>query len=254
MANHPTTVSSLLDCSQVHPNWRNSLSRALDHVETGYLTSLLDDDQWLPGNNNLFAAFRDDPQNCRYLLFGESPYPRKESANGIAFYDAAVERLWSDKGLSKSINRATSLRNILKAMLLAQGLIKPDLQGKITQPMIAAIDKSTLIDSIHELFSSLQQKGFLMMNATPVLHPQRKPQHEARFWLEFNNRLLQQMANTLPQKPQLVLWGKIAQQIEQYPIAQQFPHLICEHPYNISFITQPEMQTLFSELKLLDKY
>ena len=253
MANNPNTVSSLLDFSQVHPNWRDCLSRALDCVEKNYLASLLDDNQWLPGNNHLFAAFRNDPQNCRYLLFGESPYPRIESANGIAFYDAAVDQLWSDKGLSKSINRATSLRNILKAMLLAQGLLKPDLQGKITQPMIAAIDKSTLIDSIHELFSRLQQKGFLMMNATPVLHPQRKPQFEARFWLEFNNRLLQEMAKTLPQKPQLVLWGKIAQQIEQYPVAQQFPRLICEHPYNISFITQPEMQTLFAELRLLDK-
>ena len=86
---------------------------------------------WLPGRDHLFAAFQRDLVNCRYILIGESPYPRRQSANGIAFYDAAVDQLWSDKGLSKAVNRATSLRNIIKTALLAQGLIEPDADGKI---------------------------------------------------------------------------------------------------------------------------
>ncbi len=116
----------------------------------------------------------------RYLLIGESPYPRRESANGIAFYDAAVGELWSDRGLSKAVNRATSLRNIVKTALLGEGLLQRDADGKITQDAIARLDKSGLIQTLPELFDNLASAGFLMLNATPVLHPERKPAVEAR--------------------------------------------------------------------------
>ena len=80
----------------------------------------------MPGIDQLFSAFRRDRHNLRYILIGESPYPRAESANGIAFYDAAVNALWSETGLSKPVNRATSMRNIIKTALLAEGLIETD--------------------------------------------------------------------------------------------------------------------------------
>ena len=171
MRDNQALIEELLDRSAVHDEWRPLLSPALHQVDDVYLQSLLLDDTWLPGNNRLFAAFQRDLQHCRYILLGESPYPRIESANGIAFYDAAVNELWSDQGLSKAVNRATSLRNIIKTALLAQGLIHADVDGKIPQARIAAVDNSRLIQTIDELFSRLQQRGFLMFNATPVLHP-----------------------------------------------------------------------------------
>ena len=43
----------------------------------------------------------------RYVLFGESPYPRAQSANGYAFWDAAANSLWAEEGgLHQLLNRA----------------------------------------------------------------------------------------------------------------------------------------------------
>jgi len=248
-----TPIQQLLKASSIHPEWEQPLGNALQSVESRYLQNLLSHPQWLPGSHQLFSAFRRDLSGCRYILFGESPYPRRESANGIAFYDAAVNQIWSDAGLSKAVNRATSLRNIMKTMLLAEGLLQPDKDGKITQAAIAQLDKQGLIQTIEELFSTLQQRGLLLFNATPVLHPARKPQQEARFWSDFVESLLQQIASHAETLPTLLLWGKIAQQITQLESAKAYPGLISEHPYNLSFIQNPAMQALFADLKILKK-
>ena len=94
--------------------------------------------------------------SVRTILFGESPYPREGSANGYAFWDAAVENLWSDSGLSKAVNRATSLRNFIKMLLLARG----DLNHDFSQPAIAQLDKSTFHRTADEFFTGLLNKGF----------------------------------------------------------------------------------------------
>lgn len=243
----------LLDCSKVHPQWRPLLIEALKQVDSDYIGRLQLDETWLPGIDRLFAAFRRDAKTVRFVLIGESPYPRKESANGIAFHDAAVTELWSENGLSKSVNRATSMRNILKTALLAEGLAIADSEGKISQQQIAQTDKAGLIQSMDELFGNLHQRGFLMLNATPVLHPGRKPAKEATYWQGFLEKLLELLAESLSQPATLILWGKIAEAIEALPASQSFHKLKCEHPYNISFIHNPSMQSLFAELNLLQQ-
>lgn len=241
-----------MQASNVHPEWQEILEAAFAEVNTEYLNALQLDNSWLPGIQNIFAAFRRDLSNCQYILFGESPYPRKESANGIAFYDAAVNELWSDTGLSKAVNRATSLRNILKTALLAEGRITTQANGKISQSSIADVDKRDLIQSINQLFTELQQRGFLMFNATPVLHPRRKPKLEAGYWGEFVHQLLIQIADRTQKPPTLVLWGKIAQKLQAYPVTDLYPQLVSEHPYNLSFIHNRDMQKLFADLRILE--
>ena len=243
----------LMRRSQVHPEWQQILGEALATIDPDYLHSLLHDDSWLPGSDKLLAAFRRDRTGLRYLLVGESPYPRAESANGIAFYDAAVTDLWSDQGLSKPVNRATSLRNIMKTALLAEGLLQKDSNSKIPQQSIAEIDKRQLIETLGEFFDNLQQAGFLMLNATPVLHPQRKPVQEARYWQAFLTQLLASVSAQPTHPVTLVLWGKIAQVVEASPASSMYQKLICEHPYNISFIDNPQMQQLFASLALLQQ-
>ena len=240
-----------LDASAVHSEWRPVLREVLTQVDQGYLEELKNDPDWLPGPSKLLAAFQRDLSHCHYILFGESPYPRAESANGIAFHDAAVTDLWSEKGLSKSVNRATSLRNILKTALLAEGLIQANADGSIPQSLITEVNKDKLIQTIEELFSALHANGFLMLNATPVLHSQRPVPREARYWTRFSESLLEHIADQIPNLPTLVLWGKIAEKIIAYPVSQRFPILRCEHPYNLSFIHNPDMLKLFAELKLL---
>ena len=243
----------LISRSAVHDQWRGILIDALEAVDTDYLLQLLHSQDWLPGIDNLFSAFRRDRLGVRYVLIGESPYPRRQSANGIAFYDGAVDELWSETGLSKSVNRATSLRNLIKATLLAEGYVEMDSQGKISQASIARVDKSGIVKTLSEIFHALENNGFLMLNATPVLHPERKPSLEAKYWHGFLVRLLERLADSLNQTVTLVLWGKIAELIEPLEVADRYRKLVCEHPYNLSFIQNPKMNTLFRELKLLSR-
>ena len=245
------SVSDLIDASGVHDEWREILQTALSRVDPAYLDSLLQDDSWLPGADRLLAAFRRDRSGLRYLLIGESPYPRAESANGIAFYDAAVGNLWSDSGLATAVNRATSLRNIVKTALLAEGLVEPNDSGRVTQQAIAGLDKDGLVQSLADLFANLELAGFLLLNATPVLHPARKPAQEARFWHDFLDRLLNAIADQSERRITLVLWGKIAALVEALPASSRFEKLICEHPYNVSFIGNPAMLELFAQLQIL---
>jgi len=245
------SISALIESSGVHDEWRAVLETALARVDSAYLDSLLRQGGWLPGGDRLLAAFRRDRVGLRYLLIGESPYPRAESANGIAFYDAAVGELWSDSGLSTAVNRATSLRNIVKTALLAEGLVAADDSGKVTQQAIAGLDKTGLVQSLDELFDNLERAGFLLLNATPVLHPERKPAQEARYWHDFLDSLLQTIADEADERITLVLWGKIAALIEALPASSGFDKLVCEHPYNISFIENPQMLKLFARLRVL---
>jgi len=248
-----SSIDTLIECSGVHDDWRLILAESLLNLEPDYLASLLRDDTWLPGVDRLLAAFRRNRSGVRYLLIGESPYPRRESANGIAFYDAAVGSLWNEQGLSKAVNRATSLRNIVKTALVAEGHLQKDSAGKITQESIARLDKHGLIRTLPELFQNLENAGFLMLNATPVLHSERKPAHEARYWLQFLERLLALIVNNSSRRVTLLLWGKIAKLVETMPASNHYDKIVCEHPYNISFIDNPEMLQLFAELQLLQK-
>lgn len=253
MVTHKKIIPQLLELSAVHEEWFDLLQGALSQVNYDYIQQLLEHEDWLPGKRNLFAAFRRDLKHCNFILFGESPYPRRESANGIAFYDAAVSDIWSNNGLSKGVNRATSLRNIVKTALVAQQLIQPMDDGKIPQSLIAELDKQGLVSNISELFDNLQQLGFLLFNATPVLHQSIKPVVEARYWTPFIDQLLQEITLHKSTLPTLVLWGRIAHQMESVAAANNYKKIIGEHPYNLSFIQNPDMLKLFAELNILQK-
>ena len=226
----------------VHPEWRELLSDALDAMDPGYLHGLTSSSDWLPGKALLLAAFRTPLSQARYILFGESPYPRQASANGYAFWDAAVESLWSKRGLSKEINRATSLRNLMKMFLYARG----SLQDDRTQDVIAKLDQSIYYQTADSMFTGLLEKGFILLNASLVYHEGKIPYH-ARMWRPFIRVLLDRLVAYNPSF-QLILFGRIAEQI---PERERFSCLIAEHPYNLSFITNPQVVDFFKPLDIL---
>ena len=228
--------------NQAHPQWQSILTHALQAMDESYLQSLHLNQEYLPCFNQLFNAFSMPLCSVRYILLGESPYPRAQSANGYAFWDAAVGSLWSVKGLSKDVNRATSLRNLMKMLLLARG----DLQDDCSQEAIARLDKSAYIESAAELFNGLIERGFLLLNASLVYSAGKVPYH-ARQWRGFMHRLLVALAEHNP-SIQLILLGKIAAQV---PEASLFNGLVAEHPYNISFITNPAVIDFFKPMDLL---
>src|SRR4051794_14850773 len=108
----PSIPAVFLDMLTVaDPSWRPVLQKGLQAVaaaDPDYLPALAHD-TYLPTEGRLFAAFAQPLPAVRYVLVGEGPYPREQSATGVCFMDGAVELLWSDKGLSKQVNRATSL-------------------------------------------------------------------------------------------------------------------------------------------------
>lgn len=229
---------------QVHPQWRDILTTALQTMDESYLHSLQSTKHYLPEFNSLFAAFSMPLESVRYILLGESPYPRAQSANGYAFWDGAVGSLWSPTGLSKDVNRATSLRNLIKMLLHARG----DLLNDCSQDAIAQLDKSFYIKTASELFTSLIQHGFLLLNASLVYSEGKVPYH-ARHWRTFMHSLLVQLAD-YNSSLQLILFGRIAAQV---PEASLFTGLVAEHPYNISFITNPAVLAFFKPMDLLSQ-
>ncbi len=178
----------------------------------------------------------------QYILLGESPYPRVSSANGYAFWDKAVSSLWSEQGLSKPVNKATSLRNLIKMLLLARGALELDL----SQETIARLDKSHLVQSGEDFFRGMMQKGILLLNACLVYSEGKVPYH-ARYWKPFMQSMFTQLALIKPDV-KLILLGKIAETTPQdkLPVA-----LIAEHPYNVSFITNQRVIEFFKPLDLL---
>lgn len=216
----------------IHPSWKPHFSTALPSVDPRYLESLTKDSDWLPGPDKIFNAFSIPLPQVKRILLGESPYPRQQSANGYAFWDGAVSDVWSEKGLSKSVNRATSLRNFIKMLLKAEGR-KPE----------------SCVQTLAELFQNLLQHGFLLLNASLVLHSSRKVQEDAKQWRNFIQAMLNTIYEVNP-NVELVLFGKIAQQILpllKYP----FNIIQAEHPYNLSFIENPTVIDYFKPLQLL---
>ena len=233
------------------PSWRPMLEaglRAMAAADPAYLPALAAD-SYLPTGQRLFAAFALPLPAVRYVLVGEGPYPRAESATGVCFMDGAVGSLWSENGLSKPVNKATSLRNFIKMLLVADGRLgADDTGGAALAPVAARACSDGLIQTLAELQDNLTAHGFLLLNASLVFRPQVAPAIDARAWLPFLQTVLQALAATAPT---LVLWGKIAEQLGKLPETARLPHMISEHPYNLSFIGHAAMQDLFGPMGLL---
>lgn len=229
-----------------HSDWHPLLLRALNVMDEHYLNDLKRCKEWLPGHDKLFKAFCFPLSEIHYVLMGESPYPRRESANGFAFWDDAVETLWSSTGLSKEVNRATSLRNWIKMLLHARG----DLMNDFSQEAIANLDKTAYVKNAYELFQKFIQHGFLLLNAT-LVYSEGKVAYHARQWRPFIHCLFQQIKQSKPHGIKLILLGRIAKLM---PETENFPSLIAEHPYNISFITNQSVVDFFKPFNLLSRH
>jgi len=256
----PPSFIAMLDAADA--SWRPILLAGLQAVHQAapdYLPTLAGDD-FLPNGGRLFAAFKQPLAAVRYVLVGEGPYPRPDSATGVCFMDGAVSSLWSDKGLSKQVNRATSLRNFMKMLLVADGQLSIE---QTTGDALAGVSlkaqaaPTKVIQTLPELQDKLTQHGFLLLNASLVFRAHVAPVKDAKAWLPFLQTVLAALADHAQQvgqpAPTLVLWGKIAVQLEALPESARFPKKVSEHPYNLSFIGNAVMQDLFGPMHLLQK-
>jgi uracil-DNA glycosylase len=235
------------------PSWQAHARAGLEammRATPDYLPTLADDD-YLPNGGRLFAAFSLPLEQVRYVLVGEGPYPRAESATGVCFMDGAVGDLWSDTGLSKPVNRATSLRNFMKMLLVADGqLTVDDTGGAALAPIAKAARSDGSIQTLPELQDNLLHEGFLLLNASLVFRKHVAPVVDARAWVPFQQAIFAALA-ARSTKPTLVLWGKIAEQLKKIPETADLPQIHAEHPYNLSFIGHEGMHRLFGPMHLL---
>lgn len=251
---------AILDALELaHPSWRPTLLKGLEAVaerDPDYLPALAQD-TFLPTEGRIFAAFAQALDRVRYVLVGEGPYPRERSATGVCFMDGAVEALWSEKGLSKQVNRATSLRNFIKMLLVADGMLSAENTAGDALAQVSLKARaigSPFIQTLTELQANLTRHGFLLLNAALVFRPHIPPIREARAWQPFVQAVLEALAGRVEgEPPTLVLWGKIAEQLNGLNAAQRLPQAVSEHPYNLSFIENETMQRLFGPMRLLQK-
>jgi uracil-DNA glycosylase len=248
----PESIAAALELA--HPSWRPALERGLAAVaaaDPAYLPALAAD-HYLPTRGRLFAAFAMPKSAVRYVLVGEGPYPREESATGVCFMDGAVGALWSEAGLSKQVNRATSLRNFMKMLLVADGKLHESATGGAAMAAVAAQARADArtIQTLADLQANLIARGFLLLNAALVFREHVAPVKDAKGWRPFLQTVLAELADAAPT---LVLWGKIAEQLQALPEAARLPQAVAEHPYNLSFIGNKSMQALFGPMHLLSR-
>ncbi|MDA8561808.1 uracil-DNA glycosylase [Gammaproteobacteria bacterium] len=230
----------------IHSSWGNCIKDALSTIDKHYLQILIKNNEWLPGKNKIFNAFSTPLNSVKYVLFGESPYPRPESANGYAFWDENVTNLWSDTGLSKPVNKATSMRNIIKMLLVAENLL---CENNTTQENISSIDKKQLVQTNSQLFNNILGSGFLLLNATPVLQ-KNNIKKDAQIWQPFNKIILN-CIHKHNRDVHVLLLGGIAKAIDKLTQNININKIYSEHPYNISFIKNKKIINFFRELHLL---
>jgi len=229
-------------------SWSEIPEVSYDTLSKDYKLFLEHDTSYFPTKDNYFNAFKTLPkEKVKYILFGQDPYPRVESAGGYAFIDTNVKTIFSDTGLSKEVNRATSLRNFVKMALVQRG----DLTTNDTsQEAIAKIDKTILITSIDELRVNFEKSGVLLLNTALVFTDKKSSNRHIKAWQPFIQTLLNQLENDAPK---LILFGTHAKALKKQLNLDKFETIELEHPYNHTFISNPKAHELFGTMGLLEK-
>ena len=191
-------------------SWEELLSDAYSALDESYRTFLEEDTHYFPNKENYFNAFTTLPKHkVKYILFGQDPYPRAESAGGYAFIDSKVTNLFSKTGLSKEVNKATSLRNFIKMALVANKDLTID---NTSQEAIAQVDKSHMIYSINELRLNFEKNGVLLLNTALIFTDKKSSSKHAKAWKLFMKKLLFGLKE---EHPKLILFGIHARELKK---------------------------------------
>jgi uracil-DNA glycosylase len=232
----------------IDASWRPLLAKAFMALDKTYQTFLTQDRQYVPSKENIFNAFKTLAlSEVKYILFGQDPYPRAQSASGYAFIDKNVQSLFSSSGLSKEVNRATSLRNFIKMALLARGDISAE---DASQQAISHIDKTEMIDTIEALRLNFEKNGVLLLNTALIFTDKKSSTQHIRAWRPFMQTLLHSFT---VKKPQLILFGAHAAELKRHFSLEDFQSIEMPHPYNHRFITNENALKVFAPMKLLEK-
>lgn len=229
-------------------SWETILSEAYAALEADYQRFLEEGEGYFPSKENYFNAFNTlSKDKVKYILFGQDPYPRKESAGGYAFIDTNVKNLFSSSGLSKEVNRATSLRNFMKMALVASDRLETN---DTSQETISKLDKTPMIDSIEELRLNFEKNGVLLLNTALIFTDKKSSVKHIKAWRPFIRNLLLDLEGD---DVKIILFGSHAKELKKHLPLENFETIELEHPYNHTFISNPKALELFGSMYLLEK-
>ena len=219
----------------VHVSWRNFLREQLQNLDEAFVEELEADPAWFPGADRCLAAFSVPRCDVCVVWLGESPFPRRESATGLSFQDGAVNELFREDGrLSVQINRATSLRNMLKAWFVATDRLAV---GRTSSDHVKCMDRRRLVASLDEVFYRGQQSGWLWLNAGLSLRPVRPKRAQIQMWEQLVRAVLSDVS---ARGARVVLMGRYA---ERFAAVSGDP-LVSVHPCREAFIANQDVTGL----------
>ncbi len=230
--------------TNTHPSWHPILEKAYSALDEEYRHFLESDPSYFPDKHNLLNAFSLPLPKTRYILFGQDPYPRRESALGYAFIDGKVNEIFSQTGLSKEVNRATSLRNFIKMLLFLEGKLDEDR----SQDAIAKLDKSGMIQTVDELRKNFEKSGVMLLNTALIFTDKKESTKHIKAWKPFMQSLLGAIKDD---GIELILFGKMADMLGKFEETRGMVKHTMPHPYNLSFIDDAKAHHLFSSIPLL---
>ncbi|KAL0233126.1 hypothetical protein GEMRC1_011871 [Eukaryota sp. GEM-RC1] len=198
---------------QIPDNWPGELLDFIIAQEDyeNFLTPIRE--EMLPPLDLTFAALKyTSPEHAKVLVLGLDPYPRKESACGIAFHDASVTS-WNDKF-------APSLRNILLNLFSHTHSLPTNTKIQQLRAFLSSIDFS----SPNDWFEHSSSQGVIWLNSALTYSPRLKQDSyktHSVFWkpiILFIVKLIMKakiraFLTNSPFSPGvvIVLWGKHAQ-------------------------------------------
>ena len=230
--------------SNTHPSWHKILEKSFASLPKEYQEFIYHDKSYFPDKDNFLNAFKLPLEKTKYILFGQDPYPRYESAIGYAFIDGKVKSLYGENGLSTEVNRATSLRNFMKMLFVCEGKLGDD----FSKEAVIMIDKTPYIDSIMILKENFEKNGVLLLNMALIFTSKEESKKHVKTWNSFMKMLLKELQD---EKIELILFGKMAEVLEKFEEAVPFKKHTMPHPYNIGFITDERAHKLFKPMHLL---
>lgn len=111
----------------------------------------------MPVRELTFQALKPNkPAAWRVIIIGQNPYPRMDSATGVAMFDASIKK-WEDSEFGK----AASMRSIIKAAAMERYDISSDTKVKALRGLL---NKKNIVTP-PEWFQAVLSQGALLLNA-----------------------------------------------------------------------------------------
>jgi len=159
----------------------------------------------LPVRELTFRALQaNDPQHFKVIIFGEAPYPRLESATGIALFDGKFCD-WQKLGT------CASLREMIKSACMWKYKIPLSSKAEDVRKVLLKND----VVPVTEWFQSTLVQGCLWLNTSLTMGgPQSKAQH-MKFWRPVVKKIIEEILHAKKggQGCVFALWGRPAQEL-----------------------------------------